>query len=127
MTKVEDVTLPDIGDFTDVEIIEILVAPGDRIEPEQSLLTLESDKATMEVPAPRGGIIGELKVKIGDRVGAGDLLLTLVRRESRHERTPKQRRLLRPLHPPRMRGPEATASRRSRCTCRTLGTSPTSP
>jgi pyruvate dehydrogenase E2 component (dihydrolipoamide acetyltransferase) len=71
------VTLPDIGDFSDVEIIEILVAPGDRIEPEQSLLTLESDKATMEIPAPKGGTVKRLKVKVGDKVSAGDPLLAL--------------------------------------------------
>ncbi|NBC48602.1 MAG: branched-chain alpha-keto acid dehydrogenase subunit E2, partial [Gammaproteobacteria bacterium] len=52
MAKVEEVLLPDIGDFDEVEIIEILVGAGDRIEPEQSLLTLESDKATMEIPSP---------------------------------------------------------------------------
>jgi pyruvate dehydrogenase E2 component (dihydrolipoamide acetyltransferase) len=71
------VTLPDIGDFSSVEIIEILVAPGDRIEPEQSLLTLESDKATMEIPAPFGGVVKDIKVSVGDKVSQGDLLLTL--------------------------------------------------
>jgi len=73
----QDVLLPDIGDFSDVEIIEILVAPGDRVEPSQSLLTLESDKATMEIPAPAGGLVKELKVGVGDKVSQGDLLLTL--------------------------------------------------
>ncbi len=77
MAHVEDIKLPDIGDFADVEVIEILVAPGDRIEAEQSLLTLESDKATMEIPAPAGGLVRELKVKIGDKVSEGDSLLTL--------------------------------------------------
>ena len=81
MTQVTDVTLPDIGDFSDIEIIEILVAPGDRVEPEQSLLTLESDKATMEIPAPVGGIVKELKVRVGQRIGEGDSLLTLDRSE----------------------------------------------
>ncbi len=75
MATIEDVLLPDIGDFTDVEIIEILVAPGDRIEPEQSLLTLESDKATMEIPSPLGGQVTEINVKVGERVGLGHLLL----------------------------------------------------
>jgi pyruvate dehydrogenase E2 component (dihydrolipoamide acetyltransferase) len=73
----QDVLLPDIGDFTDVAIIEILVAPGDRVEPEQSLLTLESDKATMEIPAPAAGLVKELKVSVGDKVSQGDPLLTL--------------------------------------------------
>jgi pyruvate dehydrogenase E2 component (dihydrolipoamide acetyltransferase) len=77
VTKRRDVTLPDIGDFSDVEIIEILVTPGDRIEPEQSLLTLESDKATMEIPAPFGGKVAELGVAVGDKVNKGDLLMTL--------------------------------------------------
>ncbi len=77
MAHVEDIKLPDIGDFADVEVIEILVAPGDRIEAEQSLLTLESDKATMEIPAPAGGLVREVKVKIGDKISEGDSLLTL--------------------------------------------------
>jgi pyruvate dehydrogenase E2 component (dihydrolipoamide acetyltransferase) len=78
VATVKDVRLPDIGDFSGVEIIEILVAPGDRIEPEQSLLTLESDKATMEIPAPFGGLVRDLKVGVGDKVSEGDLLLTVV-------------------------------------------------
>jgi len=77
VANLHEVLLPDIGDFSGVTIIEILVAPGDRIEPEQSLLSLESDKATMEVPAPRGGVVKELKVAVGDKVSQGDLLLTL--------------------------------------------------
>ncbi|MBK1619702.1 dihydrolipoyllysine-residue acetyltransferase [Lamprobacter modestohalophilus] len=75
MATVEDILLPDIGEFADVEIIEILVAPGDRIEPEQSLLTLESDKASMEIPSPLGGEVTEINVKVGERVGLGHLLL----------------------------------------------------
>ncbi|WP_462322246.1 dihydrolipoyllysine-residue acetyltransferase [Halochromatium sp.] len=75
MATVEDVLLPDIGDFADVEIIEILVAEGDQIEPEQSLLTLESDKATMEIPAPFGGEVKEVAVKVGERVAQGQLLM----------------------------------------------------
>jgi pyruvate dehydrogenase E2 component (dihydrolipoamide acetyltransferase) len=77
VASVEAILLPDIGDFSEVEIIEILVAPGDRIEPDQSLLTLESDKATMEIPAPRGGVVREILVKIGDKVGQGAQVLTL--------------------------------------------------
>ena len=74
MATVEEVLLPDIGDFSEVEVIEILVAPGDRIEPEQSLLTLESDKASMEIPSPVGGTVKELKVAIGDKISRGSLL-----------------------------------------------------
>ncbi|RNE94267.1 dihydrolipoyllysine-residue acetyltransferase [Marichromatium sp. AB32] len=77
MATVEDILLPDIGDFTDVEIIEILVAPGDRIEAEQSILTLESDKATIEIPAPRAGVVERLKVAVGDRVSMGAPLLSI--------------------------------------------------
>nr|WP_206171747.1 dihydrolipoyllysine-residue acetyltransferase [Thiorhodococcus mannitoliphagus] len=69
--------MPDIGDFSDVEIIEILVAEGDQVDPEQSLLTLESDKATIEVPSPKGGTVKTLNVKVGDRVSEGDSLLAL--------------------------------------------------
>jgi pyruvate dehydrogenase E2 component (dihydrolipoamide acetyltransferase) len=71
------VEVPDIGDFTDVPIIEIHVSPGDQVAPEDPLVTLESDKATMDVPAPVGGIVRELSVKIGDHVSEGDVLLTL--------------------------------------------------
>jgi pyruvate dehydrogenase E2 component (dihydrolipoamide acetyltransferase) len=77
VASVEAILLPDIGDFSEVEIIEVLVAPGDRIEPDQSLLTLESDKATMEIPAPRGGMVREILVKIGDKIGKGAKILTL--------------------------------------------------
>ena len=66
--------MPDIGDFDKVPVIEVLVAEGDTIEKEQSLVTLESDKATMEVPASKGGKIVELKVKEGDEVSEGDVL-----------------------------------------------------
>jgi dihydrolipoamide dehydrogenase len=72
-----DVRVPDIGDFTDVPVIEIHVAPGDEVSPEDPLVTLESDKATMDVPAPRGGTVKQLSVKIGDRVSEGSVLLTL--------------------------------------------------
>lgn len=75
MATLEDVLLPDIGDFSNVEIIEILVAPGDRIQPEQSLLTLESDKASIEIPSPVGGEVKELVVAVGDRVSQGSLLM----------------------------------------------------
>nr|WP_207281087.1 dihydrolipoyllysine-residue acetyltransferase [Thiocystis violacea] len=71
------VVLPDVGDFADIPVIEILVAPGDRVETEQSLLTVESDKATMEIPSPYAGVVEELAVKLGDTLNAGDLILTL--------------------------------------------------
>ena len=77
MSQTIEVQLPDIGDFKDVEVIEILVAPGDVIQPEQSLITLESDKATMEIPAPQGGRVAEVKVAIGDKINQGDVILLL--------------------------------------------------
>ncbi len=76
MSKIE-VKVPDIGDFKDVPIIEILVKPGDAVKPEQSLLTLESDKASMDVPSPAAGIVKDVLAKIGDKVSMGSLILTL--------------------------------------------------
>jgi pyruvate dehydrogenase E2 component (dihydrolipoamide acetyltransferase) len=75
---IAEVRIPDIGDFKDVPIIEIMVKPGDTIKPEQPLVTLESDKASMEVPSPLGGVVADLKVKLGDRVSEGAVILTLV-------------------------------------------------
>jgi pyruvate dehydrogenase E2 component (dihydrolipoamide acetyltransferase) len=74
---VKDVVVPDIGDFEDVPVIEVLVSPGDTVEPEQPLVTLESDKATMDVPAPFAGTVHELKVKVGDRVSEGSAIMTI--------------------------------------------------
>jgi pyruvate dehydrogenase E2 component (dihydrolipoamide acetyltransferase) len=72
-----EVKVPDIGDFKDVPVIEIHVKPGDTVKAEDSLLTLESDKATMDVPSPAAGIVKEVKVAIGDKVGVGHLILLL--------------------------------------------------
>ncbi|WP_439608815.1 dihydrolipoyllysine-residue acetyltransferase [Hydrogenophaga sp.] len=72
-----EVRVPDIGDFKDVAVIEVLVKPGDRIAVEQSLITVESDKASMEIPSSAAGVLKELKVKIGDTVNIGDLLAIL--------------------------------------------------
>ncbi len=76
MTPVE-VRVPDIGDFADVPVIEILVAAGDEVAVEDSLVTLESDKATMDVPSPVAGKVGQLRVSVGDRVSEGSVLLTM--------------------------------------------------
>jgi pyruvate dehydrogenase E2 component (dihydrolipoamide acetyltransferase) len=76
LSKIE-VKVPDIGDFHDVPIIEILVKPGDQVKPEQSLLTLESDKASMDVPSPAAGVVKDVLAKIGDKVSMGSLILTL--------------------------------------------------
>ena len=72
-----EVRVPDIGDFKDVAVIELLVKPGDTIKVEQSLFTVESDKASMEIPSPAAGVLKELKVKIGDTVNIGDLVAVL--------------------------------------------------
>jgi len=72
-----EVKVPDIGDFKNVEVIEVLVKPGDTIAKEQSLITLESDKATMEIPAPGAGVVKELRVKVGDKVSQGSPILVL--------------------------------------------------
>jgi dihydrolipoyl dehydrogenase len=72
-----EVKVPDIGDFADVPIIEVLVSPGDEVAVEDPLITLESDKATMDVPAPVAGKITELKVSVGDTVSEGSLILLL--------------------------------------------------
>jgi len=71
-----EIRLPDIGDFKDVPIVEIAVKPGQNVAKDDILLTLESDKATLDVPAPEAGVIGEIKVKVGDKVSQGDLLAT---------------------------------------------------
>ena len=72
-----EVVVPDIGEFEDVDVIEVLVAPGDRVEADQSLVTLESDKATMEIPAPFAGVVKELLVAVGDKVSEGSRLALL--------------------------------------------------
>src|SRR5271155_4902631 len=71
-----EIRLPDIGDFKDVPIIEIHVAPGQSVRKDETILTLESDKASMDVPAPEDGVIGEIHVKVGDKLSQGDLLAT---------------------------------------------------
>ncbi|HHQ14527.1 MAG TPA: dihydrolipoyl dehydrogenase, partial [Chromatiales bacterium] len=77
MSDIIEVKVPDIGDFADVEIIEVQVSPGDTVAPEDPLITLESDKAAMEVPAPVGGRVAEVLVKVGDRVSEGSLIARL--------------------------------------------------
>src|SRR4029450_7828162 len=75
---VAEVRVPDIGDFKDVPVIEVLVKAGDTVKAEDALVTLESDKATMDVPAPLGGVVRDIAVKVGDKVSEGALVLTLV-------------------------------------------------
>ena len=72
-----EVKVPDIGDFTDIPVIEIFVKPGDAVKAEDSLITLESDKATMDVPSPAAGTVKEVRVKLGDKVSEGSSIVVL--------------------------------------------------
>jgi len=72
-----EILVPDIGDFEDVEVIEVLVKPGDRVNPEDPLITLESDKATMDIPAPEAGEIAEIRVSVGDKVSQGSVIAVM--------------------------------------------------
>jgi dihydrolipoamide dehydrogenase len=84
-----EVKVPDIGDFKEVEVIEVLVKPGDPVAKEQSLITLESDKATMEIPSPETGVVGELRVKVGDKVSKGSPILLLQSSKSEKTQAPR--------------------------------------
>ena len=77
MSAATEVSVPDLGDFADVPVIEIHVAPGDVVSDEDPLITLESDKATMDIPSPAAGTIRELRVKVGDLVSRGSPILLL--------------------------------------------------
>src|SRR3954465_3331039 len=72
-----EVKVPDIGDFKDVPVIEVFVKPGDKVKAEDPLVSLESDKATMDVPSPVEGVVKELKLKVGDKVSEGSLIMTV--------------------------------------------------
>lgn len=87
MSKLHEVKVPDIGGAENVEVIELLVKPGDVVKAEDSLITLESDKATMDVPAPAAGTIKDLKVKVGDKVSEGSLVLTMEAGDAVAEKT----------------------------------------
>src|SRR5687767_9711407 len=89
MAQLVEVKVPDIGDFKDVEVIEVLVKPGDAVEKEQSLISLESDKATMEIPSPEAGVVREIGVKLGDKVSKGSLILKMDAGEAPQAQAPK--------------------------------------
>ncbi len=91
MAELIDVKVPDIGDFTDVEVIEVHVASGDRVGMEDPLITLESDKAAMEVPAPVGGSVGEVLVAVGDKVSEGTLIARIAADEQTRDDTPPEK------------------------------------
>ncbi|WP_108508488.1 dihydrolipoyllysine-residue acetyltransferase [Polynucleobacter acidiphobus] len=77
MSQLLEIKVPDIGDYQDVPVIEVHIKPGDRVEKEQSLITLESDKATMDVPSSHAGVVKEVKVKVGDNISEGGVVLLL--------------------------------------------------
>jgi pyruvate dehydrogenase E2 component (dihydrolipoamide acetyltransferase) len=77
MAGIKEIHVPDIGDFKEVDVVEVLVSVGDVVKPEQSLISVESDKATMEIPSPSAGVVKELKIKVGDKVSEGSLLLLI--------------------------------------------------
>jgi pyruvate dehydrogenase E2 component (dihydrolipoamide acetyltransferase) len=90
MAETIDVKVPDIGDYKDVPIIEVFVKPGDQVKAEDSLITVESDKATMEVPSPAAGTVKELRVKVGDKVSEGSLVLVLEATDGKSTLKPAQ-------------------------------------
>ena len=96
MAEIKDVQIPDIGDFDAVDVIEVLVEPGDTVEAEDSILTLESDKAAMEIPAPFGGTVKEVLVSVGDKVAEGTVALKMEAEEAaaeeEKEETPREER-----------------------------------
>ena len=73
----QEIKVPDIGDFKDVPVIEVLVKPGDTVKAEDPLVTLESDKATMEVPSSAAGVVKEVRVKLDDKVSEGDVVVVI--------------------------------------------------
>ena len=95
MAELKEARVPDIGDYDDVPVIELLVAVGDTVKQDQGLVTLESDKATMEVPAPFAGVVREIKVKIGDELSEGSVVALIEagrgRRSAEPGRSPPRR------------------------------------
>ena len=87
MSKLIEIKVPDIGDFKEVEIIEILVSPGDVVQVEDSLISLESDKATMEIPSSASGTVKEIKVNVGDMISEGSVIFATgsYRRKNQHK------------------------------------------
>ena len=114
-----EVKVPDIGDFKDVPVIEVLVKPGDTVKPEDPLVTLESDKATMDVPSPAAGTVKAIAVKVGDKVSKGSALLTLERgalaRQRRRRR--RQGRRTAPRRQPKPSRIDRGARRQARGAC----------
>src|SRR5512134_2803642 len=77
MADITEIRVPDIGDFENVDVVEVFVAPGAHVDAEQSLITIESEKASLEIPAPAAGTVREVRVAVGDKVSEGSIILTL--------------------------------------------------
>jgi len=88
MSTIKNIELPDIGDFDEVEVIEILVSVGDKLETDDSIITLESDKASMEIPTPSAGVVSSISVNIGDKIKQGDVVVTLESEENSEKKIP---------------------------------------
>ena len=108
-----DVLVPDIGDFKDVPVIEVLVKPGDKVEAEAPLVTLESDKATMDVPSPAAGVVRDVRVKVGDKVSQGSLIATLEAAEKTEKAPARENRAATPEKPAAPEQPVADSRRPS--------------
>src|SRR5688572_17892274 len=105
-----EVRVPDIGDFKEVEVIEVLVKPGDTVAKEQSLITLESDKATMEIPSPGAGVVKELRLKVGDKVSEGSPILVLEAKEKEQEKEKEKEKERTPESPKAAQSAPATGA-----------------
>src|SRR4029079_8135229 len=109
MANVIEMKVPDIGDFKDVEVIEVLVKPGDAVQKEQSLITLESDKATMEIPSPEAGVVRSLAVKLGDKLSQGSGILQMEERGATQAQAPKAQAAPAAAAAPRPAAPKAAS------------------
>ena len=106
MPQLIEVKIPDIGDFKEVAVIEVLVKPGDVIQAEDSIVTLESEKASMDVPAPSAGTVKAVKVKVGDMVAEGTVVLTLEASDEKAEPASKPTPTAKPAAPAVAAAPE---------------------
>jgi pyruvate dehydrogenase E2 component (dihydrolipoamide acetyltransferase) len=111
--KIKQVQIPDIGGATDVDVIEVFVKPGDKVKKEESLITLEGEKATMEIPAPFAGTVKEVKVKVGDKVSQGDLILTM---ETTEAATPEVKKPEEKIEPEKVTPEKKEAAREEAAT-----------
>ena len=118
-----EVKVPDIEDFKEVEVIEVLVKPGDAVNKEQSLITLESDKATMEIPSPAAGKVLQLKIKVGDKVSKGSPILMLESQDAARAEAPATAAPRTP-EAPKSSSPSPAAGADMECDVLVLGAGP---